>query len=194
MTKQKETTVYFVSGNQSKVFEIASVIEKYGVKLKQVDLDLPEVKKENDVKEIARQKALDAVKILKKPVVCEDNGLFISCLNGFPGINTKFAVQTIGVKGIINLLKQKKNRSAEFRSALAFASPNGKTKVFTNLCKGKVILKQKGNLKKHFPLDTVFVPKGDTRTFSQMTLEEKNKYAKHNVQNAIDFAEWFSKE
>jgi len=183
----KQVEIYFVTGNKDKFNEIGGVLKREGIKVKQTDLDLPEVKKGNDILNTAKAKAIMASKLLGKPVIYDDDGLFIKSLNDFPGINTAFAINTIGIEGILKLIRGK-DRSAEFRSALAYADPEGRFKIVINSTKGKLSAKPKGSLKKHFQLDTLFIPARDTRTFSEMTIEEKNRYAKHNVQNAIELA------
>lgn len=77
----------FVTGNKGKLSEIAQFLKGSGVTLIHKHLDLVEPRSES-LPEIAKEKAIYALKTLKQPFIVDDSGLFIDCLNGFPGTNS----------------------------------------------------------------------------------------------------------
>ena len=65
--------------------------------------DVPEIQSD-DQQAISVDKALKYYNLLKRPLVVMDSGLFIDELGGFPGIYTKYVLDTIGIDRIIQLL------------------------------------------------------------------------------------------
>ena len=65
--------------------------------------DVPEIQSD-DQAAVSVDKALKYYELLKHPLVVMDSGLFIDELNGFPGVYTKYALDTIGIDRIVQLL------------------------------------------------------------------------------------------
>ena len=113
--------IYFVSNNLNKYSEIESMLND-----KIIDLDLKFCKQyiieiqDEKIENIAMEKAKSAYNIVKKPILIEDDGLFINSLKGFPGQYSKFIFKSIGNKGIIRLLKGSSDRSAFFKSIFVY--------------------------------------------------------------------------
>ena len=105
--------LYYATTNKSKVNSLKIVMGSYA-KVIQIDLDTPEPRS-SDVEEIARVKIKAAYAKLQRPVVALDAGFYIHSLNGFPRAYVNFALETIGIEGIIELLHGK-DRECEFRS------------------------------------------------------------------------------
>ena len=63
--------------------------------------DVPEIQSD-DQEAVSVDKALKYYKLLKSPLVVMDSGLFIDELNGFPGVYTKYALDTIGIDRIVS--------------------------------------------------------------------------------------------
>ena len=61
------------------------------------------------------KKAQDAFSKCKKPLIVEDDGIFIDSLGGFPGPYSSYVHKTIGNKGILNLLKYNKLNKVELK-------------------------------------------------------------------------------
>ena len=78
--------LYFVSNNLHKYSEIKSMSNDkiIGLDLKFCKQDIIEIQDEK-IEKIAIEKAKSAYTIVKKPIIIEDDGLFIKSLNGFPG-------------------------------------------------------------------------------------------------------------
>ena len=63
------------------------------------------------------------------------------------------------------------DRSARFVCALALAQPDGGVEVFEGEARGTIVWSPRGE--KGFGYDPIFVPEGLTRTFGEMTHDEK---------------------
>ena len=77
-------TIAFITGNAHKVMEAAEILSGSGIRLRQVDLELEEPQAD-DVGDVAKACALRGASMLRRPVLVEDSGLFVSALGGFPG-------------------------------------------------------------------------------------------------------------
>ena len=139
---------------------------------------------------IAKFSALDAVRNCGLPVFVEDAGLFIEALGGFPGPYSKYVYHTVGLGGILKLMKDVTNRSAHFKSVVAFATPDEEPICFVGKVEGKISLQEQGA--SGFGYDPIFMPlEGEGRTFAEMTAKEKNRYS-HRGNALRKFGEWYS--
>jgi XTP/dITP diphosphohydrolase len=130
------------------------------------------------------------VKNCRLPVFVEDAGLFVDSLQGFPGPYSRYVYDTVGVDGILKLMKKIENRSAHFQSVIAFSSPEEQPVCFVGKVEGKISLQKQGT--EGFGYDPIFEPlEGDGRTFAEMTTAEKNRFS-HRAEALRMFAEWYS--
>ena len=120
------TTLHFASSNENKFLEIERLFEKEKETKNEKNIQIHFSKtiikeiQSDSIIEVAEDKVKEAFKIIKKPLIVEDDGLFIEDLNGFPGIYSSFVFNTIGNKGILDLLKDNKKRRANFLSIFSF--------------------------------------------------------------------------
>ncbi|MEM7821332.1 MAG: RdgB/HAM1 family non-canonical purine NTP pyrophosphatase [Candidatus Aenigmatarchaeota archaeon] len=182
--------LYFISNNEEKIKEVSSFFKNFGIKIIGKKLNLLEPKYKR-LEEVAREKAIQASKKLKKPLIVEDTGIYFNCYKNFPGTISKFIFETIGFDGIFRLLSRK-TRRAYFKTAVAYYKPREKILIFTGICRGKITRKIRGRINKKMPYDNIFVPEGCKKTFSEMSKEEKAKYS-HRAKALEKFAKWFIK-
>ncbi len=153
--------IAFVTGNKEK-FEVAKNYFKHisasKLDLFQQQLDVPEIQDES-VENIARESALWASKKLNTSVIVSDVGLYIESLKGFPGPFIKYANKWLSSEDFINLMKDHKDRSAYFTDAIAYASPEGETAVFTSITSGSIATTLHGT-RSDWTIDNLFVPDG----------------------------------
>lgn len=167
-------TLYFITGNKGKVAEATKKLEPLGFRVIQKDLGYPEVQADS-LEEVAQYGVEHVRERFDKPFMLEDAGVFIQALEGFPGVYSKYVFFTIGLPGILRLLDGMQNRSAVFRSVYAYSEPGKKPLVCTGECSGTIISECRGT--NGFGYDPVFVPKDASKTFAEMTIEEKNQYS-----------------
>jgi XTP/dITP diphosphohydrolase len=70
------------------------MLQSSGVNLEFCELKLNEIQSDS-IEEIAFEKSNSAYKQLYRPVIVEDDGLFIDELNGFPGQYSSYVYKTI---------------------------------------------------------------------------------------------------
>jgi len=158
----------FVTSNKNKLREAEQIL---GRKIKNFDLDVPEIQSLSG-KQVAIAKAQSAYKVLKRPVLVEDSGLYIKQLNNFPGPLVKWVAHAIGSKGIAKLITA--NQSREAYAELFLCLYDGKnSRVFSGKTLGKIALKPSGVT--GFGWDAIFIPRGHKLTYAQMSSEDKNK-------------------
>lgn len=180
---QQLSSVLFASSNKNKFEESRSILEEFGVELGFFKTRLEEIQSES-LCDIAKRKAIDAFKKCKKAVIIEDDGLFIDSLNGFPGPYSSFVFSTIGNKGILDLVKQK--RKARFQSIIVYCDKN-QSKVFSAELMGKISTRIRG---KGWGYDPVFVPNGFDKTFAQLSNKDQ---ISHRYLALKKFSSWYKK-
>lgn len=166
------SSLTFVTSNPGKAREASAFL---GRAVAAQPLDLPEVQS-LDFAEVARAKAVVAAHALGVPVLVEDSGLVIAGWGGFPGPFTKWITMgALGQEGLAKMVDGFSDRGAEAVSVLSVARP-GDRAADAVVAEGRV----KGSIAPHprgengFGWDVLFVPGGETRTFAEMSEEEKN--------------------
>ncbi len=163
--------IFFITGNKNKFREAKSIIPE----LEQLDIDLPEIQS-IDAKEIIRSKLLEALKHKKAEFIVEDTSLYFDCLNGLPGPLIKWFMKTIGNEGLYKIAETFGNYNAEAKTIIGYFKDN--IYFFEGSIKGKIVAPSSGN---GFGWDPIFKPEGSTKTFAEMTQEEKNSISMRRI-------------
>ena len=173
----------FVSTNKNKFLEAEAILAPLGISVEFVKATLAELQSDS-LEEIAKEKAKDAFAHVGRPVIVEDDGLFIDSLKGFPGQYSSFVFKTIGNGGILKLLDKSNERSARFRSLIAYHD-DSVVSIFEGLVSGRIAdtLSDGG-----WGYDPIFIPEGSALTFGQLK-EEKNRFS-HRRKGLEAFAQW----
>lgn len=163
--------IAYVTNNPNKARESVSILREMGVEVEVVQVNVIEVQSD-DILEIAKFRARDAYRQLKRPVIVEDAGLFIDALTGFPGPYSSYVFRTIGIDGILKLMRGVRRRSATFKSVVAFHDGR-RVRAFVGRVKGRISLKPQGL---SWGFDPIFEPKGlGGLTYAQLPPEVKNQ-------------------
>jgi XTP/dITP diphosphohydrolase len=174
-------TIIFATNNENKVLEVRAILnEKFRiVSLKEagVDIDIPEP--HNTLEENACEKAKVIHRLTKQNCFAEDTGLEVESLDGEPGVKSaRYAGDNRSFENNIDKLLSKlantENREARFRTIICLIC-NEKEKIFEGVCKGTIIAERRGI--SGFGYDPVFIPNGSTKTFAEMTMDEKNIFS-----------------
>ncbi|MCE4612760.1 MAG: XTP/dITP diphosphatase [Desulfurococcales archaeon] len=163
----------FITGNTAKFREALRAVKPYGISLVQRNAEKLEIQSAS-LEEISLRAAKEAYRILGEPLVVEDSGLFVESLKGFPGPYSSYVYKTIGVPGLLKLLEGETHRRACFRAAVALVTSCYEGVFIGETC-GVIAGKARGS--RGFGFDPVFIPEGASKTFAEMSLEEKNKYS-----------------
>ncbi len=163
--------LHLLTSNKGKVEEMARIAVKYGVELEATSAPKLEVQS-NSLREIAMYSAINYyVSSGGMPVLTEDAGLFIRALNGFPGPYSSYIYRTLGVRGVLKLMEGVEDREAYFESAVAIVY-NGLIIAEAARVNGSISKEPRGE--GGFGFDPIFIPHGSTRTFAEMSIDEKN--------------------
>ena len=99
---QPSSELFFVSSNVHKFKEVKRILSNLDLEINFFKINLEEIQSDS-LNEIAKRKAIDAFSKVQKPLIIEDDGLFIDSLNGFPGPYSSYVYETIGNKGLMRL-------------------------------------------------------------------------------------------
>lgn len=108
--------------------------------------------------------------------IAEDAGLIIDALDGKPGVHSaRFGPNSAGKnQKILEMMKDKKNRSARFVSVFCLYDPQTKkADYFRGQIEGQIATEIRG--KTGFDYDYIFIPEGYKQTFAELGVEVKNK-------------------
>jgi len=162
--------IAFITSNKGKVAEACVKFEPLGYSVVQKDLGYPEIQADS-----LQEVALYGVDLLHKRVrsafFLEDSGVFITALSGFPGVYSKYVYLTVGLGGVLHLMQGKQDRSAVFRSVIAYSEPGCDPELFVGECLGTLSLEARGS--GGFGYDPIFIPEGMNLTFAEMAMQEK---------------------
>ncbi len=140
----------------------------------------------------ALQKAQFIFAKFKTPCFADDTGLEIAALDGRPGVySARYAGENKSaddnIAKVLAELSGIENRNAEFKTVIALVGVGDTPLFFEGVVKGTITREKQGT--HGFGYDPVFKPEGYTRTFAEMTLQEKNKLS-HRARAVKKFADW----
>lgn len=130
----------------------------------------------------ARIKALAAMKATGLPVLADDSGITVDGLDGAPGVHTADWAETPDGRDFMQAMRRTweelearavpEPRTAQFRATLLMLWPDGHEEIFEGVAPGRLVWPPRGQLGHGY--DPIFVPEGESRTYAEMTADEKN--------------------
>lgn len=186
----KGRVAFLATGNIHKFNEARRVLSECRIATAMLrKIDAVEIQADS-IENIAKASVIDAVKKCDLPVLVEDAGLFIEALKSFPGPYSSYVYRTIGNEGVLRLMENVVNRCACFKSVVAFLSPSMSDPLcFSGEVEGQIAGEPRGS--QGFGFDPIFKPSGSSKTFSEISVEEKNKHS-HRALAFRRFAEWYT--
>lgn len=160
--------LYFITGNQGKFEEVRRVLPQ----VERLDIDLPEIQ-ETDPHAIIRAKLHEAFRHMEGEFIVEDTSLMFEGLNGLPGPLIKWFLRELGNDGLVELARKIGNTWAEARSIIGYARNADETFFFESSVMGEIVAPAGGF---DFGWGPIFRPDGQTKTFGEMTRNEKQAY------------------
>jgi len=176
--------IIFATNNAHKVEEIQSAIgnslEVVSLRDAGIDIDIPEP--HDTLEANATEKSTTIHRLTGGNCFSEDTGLEVEALNGEPGVlSARYAGDDRSFENNIEKLLTRlaavtdpTDRRARFRTVISLIYNNAEN-LFEGICEGRILTAPAGE--GGFGYDPVFVPEGDTRSFAQMSMEEKNHYS-----------------
>lgn len=163
------TRLFLVTSNPFKRDEIEPLCSPLGFTLEHYSHKIEELQSVN-ADDIVRDKARKAFDVVRQPVLVDHSGLALNALSGFPGGLTQIFWDILQGR-ICDLVSALGDKTATALVSVAY-------------CDGKTIVTQTGSKAgaisdtprgaRDFQWDKIFVPEGETRTYAEMTVIEKN--------------------
>lgn len=156
-----------VSSNPNKGIEAERILE---VPLLRVSLSLPEIQAAT-VEEITRYKLEVARTKGYHRLIVEDVSLGFDELGNFPGPYVRWLLEAAGGKGLAAIAYALNNRAARAQCCVAYWDGK-KGHIFHGETLGEVLVQPRGD--QHFGWDAWFQPRGSSKTFAELTPQEKD--------------------
>ena len=193
---KKAKKILIATNNPGKFTELKEILPKKIKYYKPKDFNLKEpVEYGKTFKSNAKIKSSFAAKKTGFISISDDSGLEVDALNKRPGVlSARWAGPSknfnIAIKKIYNLLKKKNkmNSKARFVCAISVALPDGSSFEYQGKIEGSISFPARG--KKGFGYDPIFVPKGYSKTFAQISKIKKNQVS-HRFKAFIQIKKFF---
>ena len=168
------------TNNKGKVKELSALLSSdfEVLTLKEAGFEIEVEEDGKTFTENAVKKALETYKITKVPSIGDDSGLCVEALDGAPGIySARWAGEGASQDELIGKLHKelsgKDNKKAKFVSVIALAFSEDDIVIAEGECQGEIIDEKRGE--GGFGYDPVFYVPSLGKTFSELSLEDKNK-------------------
>ena len=108
----------------------------------------------------------------------EDTSLVLDCLNGLPGPLIKWFLKALGNRGVFELADKYKSYGATAITMIGYARSQDEIYFFDGSLRGKIVA-PRGEM--GYGWDDIFQPEKHTKTFAEMTEEEKNNISMRRI-------------
>lgn len=180
--------IILATHNSGKLAEIRQLLEPFGFSIVSAgEKGLSEPSEDGTTfEQNAYTKAWAAAEATGMVALSDDSGLCVEALNGDPGVYTADWAEKedgsgrdfgMAMEKVENALAQQNattsdQRRGYFCAVLCLCWPDGHAEYFRGEAHGELVWPPRGN--SGFGYDPVFLPDGQTRTFGEMTAEEKH--------------------
>jgi len=165
--------LFFITGNKDKLEEAQSILP--GIQGFEADLD--EIQSLN-AQEIIEHKLKQAYEHKEGEFVVEDTSVYIDALNGLPGPLIKWFLKTVGIDGLAKIASCLEDNSATAKVIVGYAKSKDDIHFFEGETKGQIV-EPRGE--GGFGWDPIFLPDGYSKTFGEMSREEKNEISMRKI-------------
>ena len=175
-------TIVLATHNRDKREELQEALSEFTVKILSLN-DFPFIGEIEEVGQTLLENSMIKAKtvhnLTQMPVIADDTGLEVEALNGAPGIySARYAGEDVTYEDNVNKLLAEmediplENRKAQFRTVISFVDKD--RELWTEgTIKGIIVETAKG--KNGFGYDPVFFVPELEKTFSELSIGEKNK-------------------
>jgi XTP/dITP diphosphohydrolase len=179
--------IVVASHNEGKLAEFADLLGPFGLEAKSAkQFGLPEPEETGTTfEQNAYIKAHAAASATGLPAMSDDSGLVVDALDGAPGVYTAdWATKPDGSRDFMMAMQKTETALAEagastpaqrigrFVAVICLCFPDGEAEYYRGEAEGSLVWPPRGA--SGFGYDPVFLPEGKTRTFGEMTAEEKH--------------------
>lgn len=172
-------TFVLATHNPGKLREMSAILGRMGIAVASpaqlgLAVDVEETGETFAANALLKARAVCAAAGL--PTIADDSGLCVDALNGGPGVySARYGGAGLDDRGrymlLLNSLRGMPTRAAHFACAVACAFPNGDVLTAEGRCDGTIAFAPMGT--DGFGYDPVFFVPSLSKTFAQLTAEEK---------------------
>jgi len=127
----------YITSNQDKINVAIRNLNPLGVSFEAKSIELIEIQS-SSLEDIAKDKAKQAFKAIKKPLFVSDHGWEIPALNGFPGPYMKYMNDWLTSQDFLNLMNGHSDKTIIKREVICFVDASH-SKCFTSKIEGRFI-------------------------------------------------------
>lgn len=169
---------FLITSNSGKVREFSEEFSRLDINIEHRMVEYSELQADS-LEEVIRFGLRELREKGWKNFIIDDSGLFIEAYSGFPGVYSAYVLKTLGCMGILKLMEGVEERSASFRCCIGCWSPELGEIVVESEVKGEIAREERG--REGFGFDPIFIPEGETRSYAEMSLREKNMISHRGV-------------
>jgi XTP/dITP diphosphohydrolase len=161
--------LFFVSKNRFKQEEARKILVPLGIAVEADHTEIHELQTV-DTETLVRDKAVRAFKEIGRPLFVEHTGLYLDMLGGFPGGLTQIFWDSVKKERFASLFASD-DYKAVAKTTIGFVD-GSRVHLFHGELAGRIVAPPR--VDNGFQWDCVFVPQGETESFSEMG-ERKNR-------------------
>lgn len=160
--------LYFTTSNLEKAEEAKHVLNPRGFEVVVLQAHIAEPLSIN-LDDVVTAKAIEAYRRIRVPTYVEHGGLYITSLNGLPGCLSKVVFDALRGK-LCDMILPGESRETIARSVIAYCDGK-RVHLFDGTISGQIAQSPRGSRVYYY--DPIFVPSGHTKTYAEMTIDEK---------------------
>lgn len=175
----------FATHNKNKLSEVKALMPNNIDLIGLSDLNFHEdiAETESTIEGNASLKSQSIYKITGINCFSDDSGLLVDALNGEPGVHSaRYAGEhkndEDNIQKLLRELTGKENRKAHFKTVMSLLI-DGQEYLFEGKIYGNITPEKRGA--NGFGYDPVFIPDGYTKTFAEMTKDEKSSISHRGI-------------
>jgi XTP/dITP diphosphohydrolase len=185
--------ILLATKNPGKILEYREIFKEFNLPfelltLKDVNIQGDPVEDGKTFEENAIKKADYYSQFSKLPLLAEDSGLEIDCLNGEPGVySRRWSGHEATDEELLQILFEKmkgvpqENRGAQFRVILAFKYSDKEPKLSEGVLRGTIAEKPSSNMIPGFPFRSLFYVESFGKILGELTMNEEAKVAHRRI-------------
>lgn len=175
------TPLLFATNNHHKLQEIRAavghLVNVISLDDAGIQIDIPEP--HDTLERNASEKSSVIYSLTGVSCFSEDTGLEVYSIGNEPGVQSaRYAGEgrssEENILKLLDKLKGKDDRRARFRTVISLIW-KGEEHLFEGICEGAILENKRGDM--GFGYDPIFVPAGSSKSFAEMTTEEKNRFS-----------------
>jgi XTP/dITP diphosphohydrolase len=190
--------IVIATRNPGKTAEIRHLLDGFPVDIKNLSDfgPIPDVEEDGTTfEENAYKKSSFTARVLGYPALADDSGLTVPALNGAPGVfSARYGGEGLSdedrCRKLLSEMKARQDRRAAFECVISLAVPAGPALTYEGRCEGLLLEAPVGA--NGFGYDPVFFYPPFSKTFAQLTREEKSRVS-HRGKALRELREEFGK-